>query len=142
MKRFVFGLVALIAVPSYAHEGVKNPAVAARMHTMSEIGAATKVLGDMAKGASAFDAASANAATLKISTEASKIADLFHAQEDDPKSEALPEIWTDFPDFTAKAAALKSAAEGVGTLVSLDDVKAALPKIGATCSACHKPYRE
>ncbi len=141
MKQMIFICAALVTIPAFAHEGVKNPAVAARMNIMSEIAAATKVLGDMAKGVTAFEADRAEAAVIQISKEAAKIHDLFLAEEDDPKSEARPEIWTTFADFSAQATALKSAADGVGSLVSLDDVKAALPKIGATCASCHKAYR-
>ena len=142
-SRFVLMLSAgLLTLPALAHDGVKNPAVLARMHTMLEIGSATKVLGDMAKGATAFDAGKAQASVTQISIKAATINELFEANEDDPKSEALPAIWTNFEDFAAKADALKLAADSVGAITSLEDVKTAMPKIGATCSACHKSYRE
>jgi cytochrome c556 len=110
------------------------------MHGMKELGAATKVLGEMAKGTQSFDATAADAAMQKIRDETARIEALFEANEDDPKSEALPGIWTDFADFSVKTQALSDAASvDVG---SLDDVKAVVPKIGATCSACHKVYRQ
>ena len=140
MKRIVFLVALMTAGTALAHEGVKNPAVQARMHGMKQIGAATKVLGEMAKGAQSFDAAAAKTAMNQIRDEAARIEDLFEAQEDDPKSEALPGIWSDFPDFKAKSQALLDATSGeVG---SLEDVQAVVPKIGATCSACHKDYRQ
>ncbi len=140
MKRIVFLVAVLAASTALAHQGVKNPAVQARMHGMMELGGATKVLGDMAKGTQSFDAAAAKAAMQKIQDEAARIESLFEANEDDPKSEALPGIWTDFADFTAKAQDLSVAASAEVT--SLEDVQAVLPKIGATCSPCHKIYRQ
>ena len=140
MKRIVFLAAMMAATSALAHQGVKNPAVKARMHGMMQIGAATKTLGEMAKGTQTFDAAAATAAMSQIRDEAARIETLFEAEESDPKSEALPGIWSNFADFTAKAQALGNAASG--EIASLDDVKAALPKIGATCSACHKVYRQ
>ncbi|NND21494.1 MAG: hypothetical protein HKO14_05350, partial [Silicimonas sp.] len=44
----------LVASAALAHQGVKNPAVKARMDVMSAIGDNTKLLGRMAKGEVAF----------------------------------------------------------------------------------------
>ena len=134
-------LIVGLAGAAIAHEGVKNPAVMARMHGMKELGAATKILGGMAKGEAAYDKAAAEAAVQKLQTEAARIAALFEANEDDPKSEALPTIWENYSDFSAKADALGSVAKAV-SVGSLDDVRAAMPQIGAACKACHQTYRE
>ncbi|MEL6806937.1 MAG: cytochrome c [Pseudomonadota bacterium] len=135
--------LAVCATSVLAHSGVKNPAVMARMHGMTLISDNVKVLGTMAKGQVAFDAASARAAAQAIADHAAQSVDLFAADETDPKSEALPAIWTDFDDFTIKAEALETAAADLAASVqSLEDVRAAMPKIGATCKACHSKYRE
>lgn len=141
MKRGLLVVALLAAGAAFAHEGVKNPAVKARMDGMMALGAATKVLGNMAKGEAAYDAAAAEAAVQKIQDEADRIAALFEANEDDPKSEALPAIWDNYADFTAKAVALGEVADAV-SVGSLGEVKAAMPQIGAACKACHKGYRE
>ena len=106
-----------------AHAGVENPAVKARMDAMSDIGAGTKVLGNMARGRVAFDAAEAEAeaALARIATRAAETPALFEAQEDDPKSEALPAIWADFADFSAIAGDLRRAAEGGDASVKSDE---------------------
>lgn len=140
MIRIVFLVSLMAASTALAHEGVKNPAVQARMHGMKELGAATKILGEMAKGVQSFDASAADAAMQKIREETARIEGLFEANEDDPKSEALPGIWTDFADFSVKTQALTEAVSA--DVSSLEDVKAIVPKIGATCSACHKVYRQ
>ena len=107
MKRTVVFATALMAASAvWAHGGVKNPAVMARMDGMSAIADSMKVLGGMAKGAVAFDAAAANEAAGVIAVEAARIPVLFQVEETDPKSEAKPEIWTNFNDFSDRADAL------------------------------------
>ena len=137
------GCLTLVAVAAFAHSGVKNPAVMKRMNAMSAVGDATKVLGEMAKGATAFDAAAADAALAVIAAKAAEVPALFEAAETDPKSEALPAIWEDYGDFTAKAKAMEVAAQAAqGTLVAQADVRGALAAVGETCKGCHKSYRK
>lgn len=81
-------------------------AVKARMDAMSVIGAQMKVLGNMAKGQVAFDASAAQAAAALVAEQAAAVPALFETQVDDPKSEADPAIWTNYPDFSAKAGRL------------------------------------
>ena len=131
------------AFGALAHEGVKNPAVMARMDAMSAVGAATKVLGQMAKGEVAFDAAKAEAALVTLSEKAAAVPVLFEANENDPKSEARPEIWFDFATFMAEAQAMEAAAKSaMGQMKSQADVGPALARIGVTCKNCHKAFRE
>ena len=142
MKIVTVALV-LGAGAALAHTGVQNKAVKARMAGMGELGAGLKVLGNMAKGTLAFDMAQARAAAAAIAAEAAEIPVLFKAQEDDPKSEALPAIWANFADFTAKADALEAkATAAAGSIASIDDVRAALGAIGGECRSCHTAYRE
>lgn len=135
--------VACIALPVAAHDGVHDPAVKARMDAMSVIGAQMKVLGNMAKGQVAFDASAAQAAAALVAEQAAAVPALFETQVDDPKSEADPAIWTNYPDFSAKAGDLQDAAQtAAGSMSSLDDLRASLGAMGGTCKACHGPYRE
>ena len=133
----------LFAGAALAHEGVKNPAVMARMHAMKNIGADVKVLGEMAKGTTAFDAGAAQVALGRIATHAAETPGLFEAREDDPKSEALPVIWDRFDDFRTKALELEMiAAEGAETVSAAEDLQPILQKLGANCKSCHSTYRE
>lgn len=126
-----------------AHKGVTNPAVMARMDSMSAIAGAMKTLGQMSKGAIPFDAAAARAAAAEIARQAAATPALFEAQEDDPKSEARAEIWTRFADFTAKSADLEAvAAELSKGLASQGDLGPAMGRLGDACKACHSDYRE
>lgn len=131
----------MIASMALAHNGVKNPAVMARMQGMEQIGAASKVLGNMARGRIAFDAEAAASAKAALAQHAAEIPALFEAQEDDPKSEALPAIWSDFADFTAKADALRDAAEAMD-VTSAETIAAGMGAVGGSCRSCHKAYRK
>lgn len=143
MKPFAIAAAILIASAALAHQGVKDPAVMARMEAMSGIGKAMKVLGGMAKGETAFDAAAARRAAATIAVEAGRTPALFRTPADDPKSEARPEIWQRFDDFTAKSRLLEQVASGLSTSISTrNDLQTGVKEIGAACKACHKTYRE
>jgi len=140
---FAGAVLILVATAAFAHQGVKNATVKARMDGMSAIADNMKVLGNMAKGKVAFDAATAQAAARAIAEEAGQTPALFKAQEDDPKSEAKPGIWDNFSDFSTKSDELKNVALTLSTsLDTLDDVRAGVGALGRACKACHSRYRE
>ena len=130
-----------IATAALAHEGVKDPGVKARMDTMSRVGAATGVLGDMAKGKTAFDATQAEAARASLVAAFKEVPEVFAEPHQDPKSEALPVIWEQFDDFLAKNTEAIAAGEAM-TLASLDDLRGSMGALGASCGSCHKAYRK
>ncbi len=145
MKRTGAVLIAalLVATATSAHQGVKNPAVLARMNGMSAIADNLKVIGDMAKGTASFDAGEARESLEQIAKHAAETPGLFEAREDDPKSEALPVIWDRFDDFRTKALELEMiAAEGAETVSAAEDLQPILQKLGANCKSCHSTYRE
>ena len=145
MKRYNLTALAIVlsAGIAAAHTGVQNAAVKARMDAMSGIGAEMKILGLMSKGATAFDVDSARAAAAAIVAHAAATPGLFAAREDDPKSEAKPDIWENFDDFTAKAVELENLAMSLSTSIDqFDDLGPAMAALGATCKSCHAAYRE
>jgi cytochrome c556 len=132
-----------MAIGALAHSGVRNAAVLARMDSMKVTGDAMKVMGDMAKGTTPFDANAARIAADRIAHEAARTPDLFMAFETDPKTEAKSAIWDNFEDFTAKAADLETRAIAVSaTLKTSADLGPALNSLGTSCKACHAAYRE
>ncbi len=144
MRRTI-GLVTLFmaATAALAHQGVKDPAVKARMVAMGDIAAAAKVLSDMAKGTAPFDMAEAQNAARRIAAEAERVPALFETPADDPKSEALPAIWDSFDAFTGISMEMKAAAEAAAAgIASRDDLGPALRSIGAACRDCHEDFRE
>ena len=131
------------ATAALAHSGVQNAAVKARMDGMSAIGENLKIIGLMAKGETAFDADAARSAAAEIARHASETPALFEAQEEDPKSEALPSFWENFDDFTTKANAMEKVALGLSTSIqAADDLGLAMDALGGTCKACHSQYRQ
>lgn len=141
MKRLI--TVALIATAGavFAHEGVNDPAVKARMESMKSMGDATKVLVEMARGQAAFDAARAEAARVDLLEEASHTTALFEARATDPMTEAKDSIWAEFSDFTAKAQMLSDVVAGAD-LASPEALRLSVGEIGRACTACHDAYRE
>lgn len=132
-----------LAGAAFAHTGVKNAAVKARMDSMSAIATEVKTLGQMAKGVTAFDPGTAKAAAAAIAKLAADTPVLFEAKADDPKSEAKAEIWENFADFTTKSERLETLAlELTDNLSAESDLASAMKLLGATCQACHKDYRE
>lgn len=145
MKSTLLTPAALIGMSAlaFAHSGVENPAVMARMHGMDTISSGMKQIGEMAKGQRPFDAEQARGAMREISRHAAQVPALFEAPETDPKSEALPAIWESYDDFTAKAKALEDLARAqAGSVATKDDLVTAAGQIAKTCNACHDRYRE
>ncbi len=142
-KSLALGLLLATATAALAHQGVQNPAVQARMDGMSAIAKNMKILGQMSKGATEFDAALARSAAAAIAEHAAATPGLFEANETDPKSEARPEIWSNFEDFATKATELETIAIGFSTSINdPTDLNAAMGALGANCKSCHSVYRE
>ena len=135
-----FALSLLIAAPVAAHNGVKDPQVMARMQVMSQVGDATKVLGNMARGKISFDATEATSAAAKLKEASEQVVPTFTPQASDPKSEAKPEIWSRFDAFSEEADALTAAAEAIDTS-SLSALQQGLGAVGQTCKSCHSEFR-
>jgi len=133
-------ILGLVMVGGIAFAEASDPTVKARQELMDANGGAMKVLGGMAKGEVAFDAAAAEAAKATLIAAAADTAATFKDQATDPASHAKPEIWTTWDDFTAKADALGTAAAALDT-TSLDGVKAGLGAVGGACGACHQAYK-
>lgn len=117
-----------------------NPSVIARQQVMKEIGGSMKVLGDMASGKAAFDAAGAKAAAAALAAESAKVEATFQENVTEADSKASPKIWTDWAGFVAQADDLKAGADAIDPS-TLDSLKASLGAAGGTCRACHTDYR-
>ena len=126
-----------------AHEDVENPTVKARMVVMTTFVENLRTLGGMAKGAVDFDLEQAKIGLADIASKSKNVPELFKIEEMHPKSEALPVIWTDFANFTAKSQALTDAAEkALANFSSKDDLISSMRALGSTCKSCHSTYRK
>jgi cytochrome c556 len=103
-----------------------------------------KIIGDMAKGKTPFDAAKAAEAARDIGVTAKKIHELFPEGSGGGKSEALPAIWEHWDDFTAKADELGTAADTLAAALDGGDPdwKGAFRGVSDACKACHQDYRK
>ncbi|QMU56958.1 MAG: cytochrome c [Boseongicola sp.] len=124
-----------------AHSGVKDHDVMARMESMKILGQETKVLGQMMRGKTSFDVATARAAMDALILEAGETEALFKPRSDDPKSEALPTIWTEPDRFADQLDAMNAVLAGADVSTP-DQLEQSLRRISASCSACHKEFRE
>ena len=141
---------AAIAASAFA-DGHATPdlesAVKARQANMSMIGYNTGILGDMAKGELAYDAAMATAAAENLSAAAAMNRMVLWMEGSEQGvvagTRAKAEIWTDADEFDQSAVALETAAAAMISAAGtdLDSLRAAMGPIGASCGDCHKAYR-
>lgn len=143
MRPVIAALIApiLLATAAFAADPTQPEAIE-RAKLMKEVGLNSKILGEMASGKTPYDAAAAEAAKAVLIESAGKIDTVFATQgAEDPVSEALPVIWTNWEDFTRKAAGFGQAASALDTS-SAETIKVGMGAIGGACKACHSVYRE
>ncbi|WP_170345402.1 c-type cytochrome [Ruegeria atlantica] len=141
------GLLSVAVIGSaIAHES-ENPAVKARTSIMQLYAFNLGTLGGMAKGEVEYDSEAATRAAnnLVVLTQIDQSA-MWPAGSDnasDPSTRALPAIWENFPDVSAKGQAMAEAAVAMQAAAGqdVDALKAAMGDLGGSCSACHKVYR-
>jgi cytochrome c556 len=140
VKAAVIGAI-LIAGAAFAEGDRTDPNAKARSDLMRVIGKNTGILGDMAGGKAAYDAAGAEAAKAAIVEAAGMIEAAFKDQgAADPASEAKPEIWTEWDDFLADAKMLGDAA-GAMDVASAETIGAGMGALGGACKDCHTEFR-
>ena len=135
------GLAAGLALVATMVWAVEDTSGAARERLMEGMGGHAATLGRMAQGRIPFDAAAAAAARERLIAASGDIAATFApGPSDDPRSKALPSIWDNYDDFTAKAAALHTVATGLD-VSSVEAIQAGMGSIGQSCTACPSAYR-
>jgi cytochrome c556 len=140
VKAAVIGAV-LIAGAAFAEGDRTDPNAKARSDLMRVVGKNTGILGDMAGGKAAYDAAAAETAKAAIVEAAGMIEATFKDQgAADPASEAKPEIWANWDDFLANAKALGDAA-GAMDIASAETIGAGMGALGGACKDCHTDFR-
>ena len=136
-------LIAAFSAHGLAHEGAKG-VVKERMDLMKGQKKAAKVIGDMVKGKTRFDAAKAAKAARDLEATTQKIPDLFPPGSNGGPSEALDEIWVDWDRFTGTAKDAEAAAKALAaTLESAadQDWKDGFKKLTKACKSCHESFR-
>jgi cytochrome c556 len=139
-KALMIGAI-LAAGGAFAEGERTDPNAIARSALMKTIGKNTGILGDMAGGKAAYDAAGAEGARAAIVEAAGKIEATFKDQgAADPASEAKPEIWANWDDFLADAKKLGDAA-GAMDVASAESIGAGMGALGGACKDCHTEFR-
>ena len=140
VKAIMIGAV-VIAGAAYAKGDRTDPNAKARSDLMRVVGKNTGILGDMAGGKAAYDAAAAEAAKAALVEAAGQIEVAFKDQgAADPASEAKPEIWTNWEGFLADAKMLGDAA-GAMDVSSAETIGAGMGALGGACKDCHTDFR-
>ena len=139
-KALIIGAT-LSAGAAFAEEERTDPNAIAREELMETIGKNVGIIGDMAGGKTAFDAAAAEGAKAALVEATGKIEATFKDQgAADPASEAKPEIWANWEDFLKKDKAASDAANALD-VASVETIKAGMGALGGACKDCHTTYR-
>ena len=141
-KLFVAVFITAFSV-AFAHSGVKDKNVKERMMLMKEMANNTKIIGQMLKGKTSFDANEAKLALERLSSLSLETPEVFKINATDPKSEAKSNIWDEFDEFTKLSQDLAEATEVLaGSVRTINDLRPALKRVSSGCRACHSKYRE
>ena len=134
---------ALLSLTAGAVASAAGNPVAERQAAMKQVGQSMKDASGYSSGKTPWDAANAKAVMTVIAADAKKLKGLYPAGSDkDPKSEALPAIWTNKADFEKKLADMGEAAEKAGRASDQASFQTAFKAVGGTCAACHNTYRK
>ena len=133
----------VISSVAFAHSGVKDQNVKERMMVMKAMADNTKVIGQMWKRKTQFDANEAKSALERLSSLSLKTPKVFTVNATDPKSEAKPAIWDEFDEFTKISLELaETSIVLANSIENIEDLRPALKRISSGCKSCHSKYRE
>lgn len=146
MKFFKLGMVMSAALllgnmSANAHDGAMG-VVKDRMEMMKQLGGVMKMVVPVVKGQKPFDAARIKQQGMIIQDNSGKkLLEKFPEGSTDNVSEARPEIWKNWGDFSKIAMELNGLGKSIAENPTEKNLKASFGKIGATCSSCHKQFR-
>ena len=133
----------VISSVAFAHSGVKDQNVKERMMVMKAMADNTKIIGQMLKRKTQFDADEAKSALERLSSLSLKTPKVFTVNATDPKSEAKPAIWDEFDEFTKLSLELAETSIVLANSIEIiEDLRPALKRISSGCKSCHSKYRE
>ena len=137
-------LVIIISLTFSTNTIGQDDPIAIRQASMEKVGAASKLLGNMAKGKTEYNAETAQNALTEIRDAVVIFIENFPEGSDTGKTEAAPNIWEDMEGFQAASMKfIKDAEEAIEPAgENLDGLKASFGKVAANCKSCHQVYRE
>ena len=125
----------------------QKKAIEDRQALFKQIDEAFKPVGDMVKRKIPYNAQQVQDSAAKLATLAPKIGDAFKVDTHTVtgvKTKARENIWTNMPDFKAKADALVKTLDMLAEAGKAGDEKSLRPAfatVGKACSACHDNYK-
>ena len=150
MQRLTILLTALTLslpiMPAFADDAA---AIKARQGLMRIYAFNLGVLGNMAKGATEYDAKAASIASANLLASASLDQSAMWPAGTDTvemagKTAAKPEMWSTYPAVLDNANELVVAATAMNAVAGTDlaSLKGAMGAVGGSCGGCHKLYRQ
>ena len=131
-----------LTVPALtAQEKITNKGVKKRVALMLSAQGAVTTLTEMMAGRMVFDAGQARAARRILVQTSSSTSRRFRKPHQDPLSNARPEIWTYWEEFSTHADNAEQAAKQLNTY-SLSGLQRTLPNVLHNCLSCHERFRE
>lgn len=138
------GALLLPARVSRAQAASDQPSIEYRQLVMGAIGSNMGAIGGIMKNQLALPGAVANHAR-QMADAAKLIAPAFERKVTAGKTDARPEIWSDWAKFEAAAADYGKAAANLATAADGNDPAAvglAVRALGESCGGCHESFRK
>jgi cytochrome c556 len=136
---FAAGLLALGVTAALAQTDV----VKERQALMKQNGQATRTVAGMLRGQAPFNLEQVQAALKAYQNTAEKFASLFPKNSRTGDTAALPVVWEQKADFTARDAKFgRDAAAALAAIKDEATFKAEMPKVLQNCQGCHDTYRK
>lgn len=123
--------------------GETDPSVTARKAHMQLYAHNLGILGGMAQGQVDYDASLAQIAADNLAALAALDETTYWPEGTAEGTKALPAIWENADDFTAKQEGMTTASAAMAEVAGTDlaSLQAAIRDLGGACSACHREYR-
>ena len=136
-------VVAMLAFGATALVAQSDP-IAARKALMKANGDQSKVATEMLEAKQPFDLAAAKKVFATFAEAGDKAPALFpDTSKTGGDTAALPAIWENKADFTARLAKFASDAKAAGDATKdLDSFKIQITEVRKTCGGCHQTYRK
>jgi cytochrome c556 len=136
-------LAAAIAAAGITAVAAQSDPLSARKALMKGVGDQARIARDMLDGKVPFNADAAKKVFATFEDASGKMPALFPDNSKAGDTAALPAIWENKPDFTAKFAKLGADSKAAAAQVKdLDSFKATMGEVGKNCGGCHQTYRK
>lgn len=142
---FIAGAATIaLGTMAFAQDEDKDPAVTARQAHMQLYSHNLGILGGMAQEKIPYDADLAGIAAANLAAIAALDETTYWPEGTAEGTKALPAIWENMDDFSAKQDGMTTAAAAMADVASTDlaSLQGAIRDLGGACTACHREYRE